>query len=154
MPNSADLKAEPRHMARALQLAARGRSSTHPNPRVGCVIVRDGQVVGEGFHCRAGGPHAEVLALKDAGEAAKGADVYVTLEPCSHTGRTGPCVKALIDAKVGRVIAAMRDPNPKVAGQGLEQLRAAGIPVVVGLMQTAARRLNQGFVHRHETGRP
>lgn len=154
MPNSPDLKSEPRYMARALQLAARGRTSTHPNPRVGCVIVRDGEIVGEAFHCRAGQPHAEVLALQAAGERARGADVYVTLEPCSHTGRTGPCVQALIQAKVGRVIAAMRDPNPKVAGQGLEQLRAAGIPVVVGLMQTAARRLNQGFVHRHETGRP
>lgn len=154
MPHSTEFAADPRFMGRALQLAARGRATSHPNPRVGCVVVKGGVIVGEGFHLRAGEAHAEVLALKAAGDKAEGADVYVSLEPCSHTGRTGPCVEALLQAKVGRVIAAMRDPNPKVAGQGLEKLRAAGIPVVVGLMQTAARELNRAFVHRHETGRP
>lgn len=154
MPNSPDLKSEPRYMARALQLAARGRTSTHPNPRVGCVIVRDGEVVGEAFHCRAGQAHAEVLALQVAGERARGADVYVTLEPCSHHGRTPPCADALVAAQVGRVIVAMRDPNPKVAGQGLERLAQAGIPVVVGMMQNAAQQLNAGFVFAMQQQRP
>ncbi len=142
------------YMARALKLAARGRYTTHPNPRVGCVIVADGQVVGEGWHQRAGGPHAELLALREAGERARGADVYVTLEPCSHTGRTGPCDRALIEAGVARVIAAARDPNPEVSGRGLDHLRAAGIPVVVGLMENAARRLNRGFFQRMQKKRP
>ena len=119
-------------MARALQLAQRGLFTTTPNPRVGCVIVSAGEVVGEGWHERAGGPHAEVLALAAAGSRAAGATAYVTLEPCSHHGRTPPCVDALIAAKVARVVAAMGDPNPKVAGSGLQHLRAAGIQTSVG----------------------
>ena len=144
----------PEYMARALQLAARGRYTTHPNPRVGCVIVNGDRVVGEGWHQRVGGPHAEILALKAAGEQARGADVYLTLEPCAHTGRTPPCVEALIKAGVGRVIAATRDPNPKVAGRGLDRLRETGIPVVVGVMETAARRMNRGFFLRMNEKRP
>lgn len=142
------------HMARALRLAERGLYSTSPNPRVGCVIVRDGQVVGEGWHQRAGEPHAEIHALRQAGEAARGATVYVTLEPCSHHGRTPPCANALIDAGVGRVVAAMRDPNPQVAGRGIELLTLAGIRAEVGLLEEAARELNIGFVSRMTRGRP
>lgn len=153
MPQT-EAQAEPRYMARALRLAARGRYSCHPNPRVGCVIVAGGQIVGEGFHAVAGEAHAEVHALQAAGERAKGADVYVTLEPCSHQGRTPPCADALIAAQVGRVIVAMRDPNPKVAGQGLERLAQAGIPVVVGMMQNAAQQLNPGFVFAMQHQRP
>jgi diaminohydroxyphosphoribosylaminopyrimidine deaminase/5-amino-6-(5-phosphoribosylamino)uracil reductase len=141
-------------MARALELARRGLHTTHPNPRVGCVIVRDGAVVGEGFHERAGGPHAEIAALAQAGARARGADVYVTLEPCCHHGRTGPCTESLKAAGVGRVIAAMEDPNPRVAGQGLAALRAAGIAAEVGLMEDAAQALNRGFVSRMQRGRP
>ena len=114
-------------MARALQLAARGLDTTSPNPRVGCVIVRDGAPVGEGWHARAGEPHAEIHALRAAGAAARGATAYVTLEPCSHFGRTPPCADALIEAGVARVITAMEDPNPLVAGRGLARLRASGI---------------------------
>lgn len=141
-------------MARALQLAARGRYTTFPNPRVGCVIVRDGAVVGEGWHERVGKPHAEVHALRAAGTRARGAEVYVTLEPCAHHGRTGPCANALIAAGVRKVVAAMRDPNPLVAGQGLEKLRAAGIEVEVGVHEAPARELNRGFVSRMERARP
>jgi len=141
-------------MARALQLAGQGRYGTHPNPRVGCVIVRDGVAVGEGFHARAGEPHAEVHALRAAGERARGADLFVTLEPCSHHGRTPPCADALLQAGVAKVWAAMQDPNPLVAGQGLERLRAAGIAVDCGLLGASARRLNRGFVSRMERGRP
>lgn len=141
-------------MARALQLAGQGRYGSHPNPRVGCVIVREGVVVGEGFHARAGEPHAEVHALRAAGERARGADLFVTLEPCSHHGRTPPCADALVQAGVGKVWAAMQDPNPLVAGQGLERLRAAGIAVDSGLLGASARRLNRGFVSRMERGRP
>jgi diaminohydroxyphosphoribosylaminopyrimidine deaminase/5-amino-6-(5-phosphoribosylamino)uracil reductase len=141
-------------MVRALALAARGLHTTHPNPRVGCVIVRDGESVGEGFHARAGEPHAEVLALRQAGAKARGADVYVTLEPCCHHGRTGPCTEALKAAGVGRVFAAMEDPNPKVAGQGLAALRAAGIKAEAGLMDAEAAQLNRGFVSRVTRGRP
>ena len=141
-------------MARALRLAERGLYSTSPNPRVGCVIVRDGQVVGEGWHERAGGPHAEVHALRAAGKAARGAAVYVTLEPCSHHGRTPPCAHALIDAGVARVVAAMRDPYPQVSGRGIELLTLAGIRVEVGLMQAEARALNPGFIARMTRGRP
>jgi diaminohydroxyphosphoribosylaminopyrimidine deaminase/5-amino-6-(5-phosphoribosylamino)uracil reductase len=141
-------------MVRALALAARGLHTTHPNPRVGCVIVRDGESVGEGFHARAGEPHAEVLALRQAGAKARGADVYVTLEPCCHHGRTGPCTEALKAAGVGRVFAAMEDPNPKVAGQGLAALRAAGIKAAAGLMDAEAAQLNRGFVSRVTRGRP
>ena len=141
-------------MARALHLAQRGRLTTFPNPRVGCVIVRDGQIVGEGWHERAGEAHAEVYALGMAGARACGADIYVTLEPCSHHGRTPPCVDAVIAAAPSRVIVAMRDPNPLVAGRGIAALQAAGIYVETGLMDTAARKLNRGFVSRMERGRP
>ena len=123
------------YMARALHLAAQGLYTTTPNPRVGCVIVRDGVVVGEGWHAKAGGLHAEPLALQAAGDRVAGATVYVTLEPCAHHGRTPPCVDALLAAKPGRVVAAMQDPNPKTSGKGFERLRAAGITVDVGLME-------------------
>ncbi|MES2684328.1 MAG: bifunctional diaminohydroxyphosphoribosylaminopyrimidine deaminase/5-amino-6-(5-phosphoribosylamino)uracil reductase RibD [Pseudomonadota bacterium] len=141
-------------MARALALAEQGRYSTHPNPRVGCVIVRDGRVVGEGAHLRAGEPHAEVFALRAAGDAARDAEVFVTLEPCNHHGRTPPCVDALIAAGVSRVWAAMSDPNPLVAGQGLARLQAAGIETQVGLMQPEAEQLNRGFLSRMRRQRP
>lgn len=126
-------------MARALQLAARGLDTTSPNPRVGCVIVRDGVTVGEGWHARAGEAHAEVHALRQAGAAARGATAYVTLEPCSHFGRTPPCADALIEAGVARVVAAMEDPNPLVAGRGLARLRAA-FAKVAGLSGSTCRR--------------
>jgi len=141
-------------MASALRLAARGLFTTTPNPRVGCVIVRSGEIVGEGFHERAGEAHAEVSALHAAGSRAAGATVYVTLEPCSHHGRTPPCVEALIAAKVARVVVAMGDPNPKVAGQGIAALRASGIEVAAGLLEREARELNIGFVSRMTRGRP
>ncbi len=141
-------------MAYALRLAARGLCSTTPNPRVGCVIVATGEVVGEGWHVRAGEPHAEVLALRAAGRRARGATVYVTLEPCSHHGRTPPCANALIDAGVARVVAAMRDPNPMVAGRGIELLTLAGVHTQVGLLEAEARELNLGFVRRMLGGRP
>ncbi len=141
-------------MARALQLARKGLTTTTPNPRVGCIIVRDGAVVGEGWHQRAGEPHAEIYALNAAGNAARGATAYVTLEPCSHHGRTPPCADALIQAGVARVVAAMRDPNPQVAGNGLERLRAAGVACADGLMEGEARELNIGFVSRMTRGRP
>src|SRR5947209_3984339 len=128
-------------MRRALRLAAKG--FTPPNPMVGCVLVREGRVVGEGYHSHAGQPHAEAMALAHAGEAAAGADAYVTLEPCSFFGRTPPCADALISARVARVICAAVDPNPRVAGTGLERLRAAGIGVEVGLLQAEATRLNE-----------
>ena len=143
-----------RFMAQALRLAERGLYSASPNPRVGCVIVRDGQVVGEGWHERAGTPHAEIHALQQAGEKMRGATVYVTLEPCSHHGRTPPCTDALIAADVARVVAAMRDPNPQVAGQGVERLARTGIQVEVGLMQAQALELNIGFVSRMTRARP
>lgn len=141
-------------MAQALRLAQRGLYTTTPNPRVGCVIVRDGKMVGAGWHERAGGPHAEVHAIRAAGGLARGATAYVTLEPCSHHGRTPPCADALIAAGVARVVSAMQDPNPRVAGQGIGQLRAAGIDVAVGLMEDEARELNIGFVSRMTRGRP
>jgi diaminohydroxyphosphoribosylaminopyrimidine deaminase/5-amino-6-(5-phosphoribosylamino)uracil reductase len=142
------------YMQRALELAARGLYTTTPNPRVGCVIVRDGMIVGAGFHERAGEPHAEVHALRAAGERARGATVYVTLEPCAHQGRTPPCVQALIDARVARVVSAMKDPNPLVAGGGFNRLRAAGIAVESGVLEDEARALNIGFVSRMTRGRP
>ncbi|MCF7222085.1 bifunctional diaminohydroxyphosphoribosylaminopyrimidine deaminase/5-amino-6-(5-phosphoribosylamino)uracil reductase RibD [Marilutibacter chinensis] len=141
-------------MARALRLAERGAWTTKPNPMVGCVLVRDDDVVGEGWHQRAGGAHAEVHALQAAGDRARGATAYVTLEPCAHTGRTGPCAEALVAAGVARVVAAMRDPFPQVSGQGFERLRAAGIAVESGLMEAQARQLNRGFLSRIERGRP
>ncbi|KPW15681.1 bifunctional diaminohydroxyphosphoribosylaminopyrimidine deaminase/5-amino-6-(5-phosphoribosylamino)uracil reductase RibD [Pseudomonas cannabina] len=142
------------YMARALELARKGLYSTHPNPRVGCVIVRDGQIVGEGWHARAGEPHAEVHALRQAGELARGATAYVTLEPCSHQGRTPPCADALVDAGLARVVAAMQDPNPEVSGRGLLRLMNAGIGVQCGVLESEARALNKGFLKRMETGRP
>uniref|UniRef100_UPI00387E2FEA bifunctional diaminohydroxyphosphoribosylaminopyrimidine deaminase/5-amino-6-(5-phosphoribosylamino)uracil reductase RibD n=1 Tax=Neisseria elongata TaxID=495 RepID=UPI00387E2FEA len=141
-------------MRRALTLAAEGRFSTSPNPRVGCIIAHGGQIVGQGFHLKAGGPHAEVHALRQAGENAHGATAYVTLEPCSHYGRTPPCAEALIQAGVSRVVAAIADPNPQVAGKGLAMLSAAGIRTESGLLETEARELNRGFLSRIERGRP
>ena len=142
------------YMARALRLARRALGATHPNPAVGCVIVKDGQVLGEGFHARAGEPHAEIHALRAAGEAARGATAYVTLEPCAHHGRTGPCAEALIEAGVARVVAAMSDPNPEVSGRGLTLLREAGVAVELGLLESEARALNPGFIARMSRGRP
>ena len=141
-------------MARALQLAARGLETTTPNPRVGCVLMRDGQIVGEGWHRRAGEAHAEIEALKAAGGAARGATAYVTLEPCAHHGRTPPCAEALIRAGIARVVAAMDDPNPLVAGRGMAILREAGIVASSGLMGGEARELNIGFISRMTRGRP
>ena len=141
-------------MAQALQLAALGLNSTSPNPRVGCVIVRENQIIGEGWHERAGSEHAEVHALREAGTAARGATAYVSLEPCAHHGRTPPCADALVTAGVGRVVIAMSDPNPQVAGSGLAQLRAAGIRVECGLMEEVAHELNLGFVSRMTRRRP
>ncbi|QDA56887.1 bifunctional diaminohydroxyphosphoribosylaminopyrimidine deaminase/5-amino-6-(5-phosphoribosylamino)uracil reductase RibD [Thermomonas aquatica] len=141
-------------MARALRLAERAAFTTRPNPMVGCVIAQGDEVVGEGWHQRKGGPHAEVFALQAAGKRARGATAYVTLEPCAHTGSTGPCADALIAAGVGRVVGAMRDPFPQVDGAGFEKLRAAGIAVECGLMEAQARELNRGFLSRVERGRP
>lgn len=142
------------YMARAMELARKGLYSTHPNPRVGCVIVREGQIVGEGWHALAGEPHAEVHALRQAGEQARGATAYVTLEPCSHHGRTPPCADALVNAGVTRVVASMQDPNPEVAGRGLLRLMTAGIAVQCGVLEAEARALNKGFIKRMETGQP
>lgn len=141
-------------MRRALDLAWLGKYSTSPNPRVGCVIAHGEQIVGQGFHVRAGEPHAEVHAIRQAGEMARGATAYVTLEPCSHHGRTPPCAEGLLAAGVARVVAAMRDPNPLVAGQGLAKLAAAGVAVQCGLLETEARALNRGFLSRIERHRP
>ena len=141
-------------MAQALRLAERGAYTTKPNPMVGCVIAHGEEVVGEGWHQRKGGPHAEVFALQAAGERASGATAYVTLEPCAHTGNTGPCADALVAAGVSRVVAAMCDPFPQVDGAGFERLRAAGIAVESGLMEAQARALNVGFLSRIERGRP
>jgi diaminohydroxyphosphoribosylaminopyrimidine deaminase/5-amino-6-(5-phosphoribosylamino)uracil reductase len=142
------------YMARAIRLAEQGLYTTHPNPRVGCVLVRDGVIVGEGFHRRAGEPHAERNALAKAGERARGATAYVTLEPCCHHGRTPPCSDGLIEAGVARVVVAMTDPNPRVAGQGIAQLQAAGIRVDLGVMPAQAQALNPGFIARMSRGRP
>ncbi|WP_425056883.1 bifunctional diaminohydroxyphosphoribosylaminopyrimidine deaminase/5-amino-6-(5-phosphoribosylamino)uracil reductase RibD [Pseudomonas abyssi] len=141
-------------MSRALMLAERGLYTTEPNPRVGCVLVADGEVVGEGWHVRAGAGHAEVNALAQAGERARGATAYVTLEPCSHFGKTPPCADALIKAGVSRMVAAMQDPNPQVAGNGLQRLREAGIAVECGLLEEQARALNPGFIKRMQQGLP
>lgn len=141
-------------MAQALRLAERGLWTTTPNPRVGCVLVKGGRVVGEGWHERAGQPHAEAVALAAAGTAAQGASAYVTLEPCSHHGRTPPCADALIAAGVSRVVAAMADPNPLVAGRGLARLSSAGVATACGLLEHEARELNIGFVSRMTRGRP
>jgi diaminohydroxyphosphoribosylaminopyrimidine deaminase / 5-amino-6-(5-phosphoribosylamino)uracil reductase len=142
------------HMAQALRLAERGLYTTQPNPRVGCVIAHDERVVGQGWHERAGQPHAEVFALREAGDQARGATAYVTLEPCAHHGRTPPCADALVAAGVARVVIAVEDPFPQVAGRGIEKLRAAGITVETGLLRDAARELNIGFFSRIERHRP
>ena len=147
-----DPRFDTRMMARALQLARRGRYSAMPNPHVGCVLVQNGDILGEGFTRPAGGNHAEIEALEAAGDA-RGATAYVSLEPCSHQGKTGPCADALVAAGVSRVVVAMRDPNPQVAGQGLEKLQAAGVAVECGLLETEARQVIPGFVARMERGR-
>ena len=141
-------------MQLALDLAKQGEFTTTPNPSVGCVLVKDGKVVGKGFHAKAGEPHAEVMALREAGENARGATAYVTLEPCSHFGRTPPCAKGLVEAGVTKVIAAMCDPNPQVAGKGLQILSDAGIESALGLLEENAEQLNKGFLKRMRTGKP
>ncbi|WP_421134758.1 bifunctional diaminohydroxyphosphoribosylaminopyrimidine deaminase/5-amino-6-(5-phosphoribosylamino)uracil reductase RibD [Alteromonas sp. A079] len=142
-------------MAKAIQLAHKGRFTTSPNPRVGCIIVdADNHVVGQGFHKEAGTPHAEVHALRHAKHLAKGATAYVTLEPCSHFGKTPPCADALIDAKVSRVVVGMTDPNPQVSGRGIQKLRDAGIKVVSGVLAEQAAALNKGFIKRMVSGKP
>jgi diaminohydroxyphosphoribosylaminopyrimidine deaminase / 5-amino-6-(5-phosphoribosylamino)uracil reductase len=151
---ASDGERDMRYMRRALELAARGLYTTDPNPRVGCVLVRDGRVVGEGWHQRAGEAHAEVNALRAAGEAAQGATAYVTLEPCAHTGRTPPCVQSLIGARVSRVVYAIEDPNPLVNGAGVAALRAAGIDTAGEVLAAEARALNPGFFRRMGGGLP
>ncbi|WP_168395582.1 bifunctional diaminohydroxyphosphoribosylaminopyrimidine deaminase/5-amino-6-(5-phosphoribosylamino)uracil reductase RibD [Acinetobacter indicus] len=141
-------------MQRAIELARLGQYSTKPNPNVGCVLVKDGQLVGEGYHPRAGQPHAEVFALRDAGDAARGATAYVTLEPCAHYGRTPPCAKGLVEAGVARVVVACPDPNPLVAGKGVQILRDAGIQVEVGVLEQQAHQLNLGFLKAMAMGQP
>jgi diaminohydroxyphosphoribosylaminopyrimidine deaminase/5-amino-6-(5-phosphoribosylamino)uracil reductase len=141
-------------MRRALRLAARAAGRTSPNPLVGSVVVRDGAIVGWGFHKAAGEPHAEVNALRRAGERARGATLYTTLEPCAHTGRTPPCVDAIREAGITRVVAAMRDPDPRTDGKGFRALRASGVEVTPGVLEAEARRLNEGFVSRLARGRP
>lgn len=143
-----------RFMASALRYARRGVYTTSPNPNVGCVIVKDGEEIAVGWHQKAGEAHAEINALNRAGNLAKGATAYVTLEPCSHHGKTGPCADALIEARIGKVFIAMKDPNPLVAGQGIKRLEDAGIEVKVGLLESRARQLNAGFIKRMETGLP
>jgi len=155
LENSAEIQEFDRAMMRrCIELARRALGKTAPNPLVGCVIVRDGKIVGEGFHPGAGQPHAEVFALREAGELAAGATVYVNLEPCNHYGRTPPCSEALIEAKVAKVVAGMVDPNPLVAGTGLARLRATGIEVVAGVEGEACQKLNEAFVHRILYRRP
>lgn len=159
-PNSLDISSlsqdakDHAYMSMALNLAQKGRFTAHPNPRVGCVLVKDDQIVGQGWHKQAGEPHAEVHALRQAEASAKGACAYVTLEPCSHFGKTPPCADALINAGIARVVVAMEDPNPNVAGMGLEKLKASGIDVVVGVLAEQSKSLNKGFVRRMESGLP
>ena len=141
-------------MARAIHLAKRGLTTTDPNPRVGCVLVKDGRIIGEGWHLRAGLAHAEVEALNNASEDASGATAYVTLEPCSHHGRTPPCCETLVKAGIKRVIVAMQDPNPKVSGQGFAYLQSAGISVINGVLEADAQALNRGFIMRMTQHRP
>src|SRR5690606_4866175 len=141
-------------MRRAIQLAQQGQYSTKPNPNVGCVIVKDGVIIGEGFHPQAGQPHAEVFALRQASEQARGATAYVTLEPCAHYGRTPPCAKGLVEAGVAKVVVACPDPNPLVAGKGVQILKDAGIDVEVGIGQEQAHQLNQGVLQAMATGIP
>ncbi|CAL0315088.1 unnamed protein product [Lupinus luteus] len=142
------------YMRRGVELARKGVGRTSPNPMVGCVIVKDGKIVGEGFHPKAGQPHAEVFALRDAGDTAENATAYVTLEPCNHFGRTPPCTEALIKAKVKKVVVGMVDPNPIVASKGVDRLRNAGIEVVVGVEEDLCKRLNEAYIHRMLAGRP
>jgi diaminohydroxyphosphoribosylaminopyrimidine deaminase/5-amino-6-(5-phosphoribosylamino)uracil reductase len=143
------------YMQEAFALAEQGRGCSSPNPAVGAVVVQDGTVVGRGFHTWAGVEHAEIAALREAGEAARGGTLYVTLEPCSHQGRTGPCVNGVIEAGIARVVAAMQDPNPQVSGQGFERLRSAGVEVIVDRSASpAAERMNEPFCHFMRTGRP
>lgn len=151
---SVALNVDYQYMAQALRLAEQGLNTTSPNPRVGCVVVKHHQIIGSGAHLKAGEPHAEVFALRQTGVEAQGADIYVTLEPCSHFGKTPPCVEAVIAAQPKRVIIAMQDPNPLVSGQGIARLRAAGIEVVLGVMELEARQLNAGFVSRMVRGMP
>ena len=146
--------ADHNYMRRAIELAAQGQYTTHPNPNVGCVVVKDGHIVGEGWHHKAGEPHAEVHALRAAGEAARGATAYVTLEPCSHYGRTPPCALALKEAGISRVVSAMQDPNPLVAGRGLHLLSEAGVVTQCGLLHHEAEQLNPGFIKRMQSGLP
>jgi diaminohydroxyphosphoribosylaminopyrimidine deaminase/5-amino-6-(5-phosphoribosylamino)uracil reductase len=141
-------------MQRCLQLAQQARGQTAPNPLVGAVIVKNGQIIGEGFHPKAGQPHAEIFALRAAGEQAKGATIYVNLEPCSHYGRTPPCADALIEAGIAKVVVGMIDPNPKVAGSGVNRLQSAGIEVTIGIEEPACRKLNESFIHRIVHHRP
>ncbi len=154
MTTSIPSAADSRHMLRALELAERGRGGAEPNPLVGCVIEKDGQVVGEGFHARYGGAHAEIEALSQAGTKARGSTLYVTLEPCCHYGQTPPCIEAIIPAGISRVVAAMRDPFPKVAGKGIAALQEAGLQVEVGLHEDLARVLNAPYLKLLGTGRP
>lgn len=145
-----DLENHEYFMARALRLAERGLYTTQPNPRVGCVLVKDNRIVGEGFHIKAGEAHAEVNALRDAGSNAKGATAYITLEPCSFSGRTGACTEALIKSGVGKVVCASLDPHPKVSGGGVEILKAAGIEVIYPFLESSAKKINPGSIKRHE----
>ncbi len=149
-----DVERDARFMRRALELAERGRGLTSPNPMVGAVVVSDGEIVGEGYHERAGGPHAEVVALAAAGARSRGATIYVTLEPCSYHGRTPPCARAVIDAGIRRVVAALVDPNPRVSGRGLDALRAAGVEVAETILTDHAERQNRAFVAAMRLGRP
>ena len=148
------IKADHEWMARAIRLAGKGRFGTSPNPNVGCVLVKNGERVGEGWHQKAGGPHAEVNALEQAGDKAEGATAYVTLEPCSHHGKTPPCAEALVKAGISRLVYGMQDPNPQVAGSGLERLQAAGIMVEGPLLEADCKNLNSGFIRRMQTGLP
>lgn len=141
-------------MSRAIQLARKGLYTTHPNPRVGCILVKDGRIIAEGWHVKTGEPHAEVNALNNTKSDPRGASCYLTLEPCSHTGRTPPCTDALLKAGIAKLIVAMEDPNPSVSGRGLEKIRQTGIPVVIGLLQSQARELNPGFIKRMSKNRP
>lgn len=149
-----ELKQDQYWMQQAIELAKRGLYSTKPNPNVGCVIVKDNQVIGEGFHPKAGQPHAEVFALREAGEQAQGATAYVTLEPCAHYGRTPPCAEALVKAQVKKVVVACPDPNPLVAGKGVQILKNAGIEVEIGICEDSAAKLNQGFLKAMSMGMP
>lgn len=153
-PSPATTSSDHEFMLQALKLARKGVYSTSPNPRVGCVIVKDEKIIGEGFHKQAGDAHAEINALNNCTESPAGGTVYVTLEPCSHTGKTGPCVQALIEAKVARVVIAMEDPNPEVNGRGAESLEDAGISVQIGLQEDEAHALNKGFIKRMRAGLP